>query len=527
MDQTNPAATLASFDPVRDAARMDALIEAILEQFRRNPGADQEAANIIASCGVQHSHNQPQADALFHKLVVPAIALFAEQGRFELLLTIESHLYNSYIKFRENEEHFARSYRALMDGMRAGGIKFGALIKKTEFKRPIGVPKPYKVAFLVHSASMLAHIETLLAMLRGYRQQPFQPFLPYVVVLGGYDPRLDQALQAVGAKPVFLKQVAQQAKSHAARLDALRQVLVQLDIPVLVFVSVVVSMPFVFAARLAPVQIWWAMKYHTLESPEIDGYLCGGTISRFKMLGGRQWRAAPHGANDWFDAALTPKAREIKAGLGAWRLVLGSYGREEKLRDPAFLEVVCRILKAYPDCCFLWTGRTQDPVIEGAFKAHGVTGQTRFIGWVDTKVYAQVLDVFLDSFPFPAGFTIYQAMAAGVAAVLYEVPEADIGIQNSISKLYFGEEGEAADQQNVAQIFAKDSDAPLYLLAKDVEQYYALACKVIENAAFRHAVGQAGKRFIEEYMSNPARMGEGYARHIDEVARETYFEAKA
>jgi hypothetical protein len=40
-------------------------------------------------------------------------------------------------------------------------------------------------------------------------------------------------------------------------------------------------------------------------------------------------------------------------------------------------------------------------------------------------------------------------------------------------------------------------------------------------------VGGAGRRFIEEYMSNAARMGEGYARHIDEVARLTYFEANA
>jgi hypothetical protein len=374
---------------------------------------------------------------------------------------------------------------------------------------------------------MLAHIETLLAMLRGYRQQPFQPFEPFVIVWSGYNKQLHDALLAVNAKVLFMDQVVPQAKSIGARVAALRQILQQLDIPVLVFVSVVVWMPFIFAARVAPVQIWWAMKYHTLESPDIDGYLCGGTISRFKMIGGRQWRAAPHGANDWFDAALTERARQVKKELGPWRLVLGSYGREEKLRDPRFLDIVCRILKAHPDCCFLWTGREHDRIIEAAFQSQGVSAQTRFIGWVDTKLYAQVLDVFLDSFPFPAGFTIYQAMAAGAAAVLYQVPEADIGIQNSISKLYFGEEGEPADQQNVAEIFAKGSAAPLYLLAKDVEEYYASACKVIEDEAFRRAVGAAGKRFIEEYMSNAARMGEGYARHIDEVARQTYFEAKA
>jgi hypothetical protein len=415
----------------------------------------------------------------------------------------------------------------MMSPLRRGGEKFRPLIAKTEFKRPVGVPAPYRVAFFVHSASMLAHVETLLAMLRGYRQQPFQPFEPYVIILTEYSKQLHEALFAVGAKVLFMERAAPQAKALSWRMAAVRQALIQLDIPVLVFVSVVVWMPFMFAARVAPVQIWWAMKYHTLESPEIDGYLCGGTISRFKMIGSREWRAAPHGANDWFDPALTERALQIKAELGPWRVVLGSYGREEKLRDPRFLEVVCRILKAYPDCCFLWTGRKSDPTIQAAFEAHGVAAQTRFIGWVDTKLHAQVLDVFLDSFPFPAGFTIYQAMAAGVAAVLYEVPEADIGIQNSISKLYFGEEGEPADQQSVAEIFAKDSGAPLYLLAKDVEEYYALACKVIEDDAFRRAVGTAGKRFIEEYMSNAARMGEGYARHIDEVARLTYFEAKA
>src|SRR6185436_14508130 len=106
-------------------------------------------------------------------------------------------------------------------------------------------------------------------------------------------------------------------------------------------------------------------------------------------------------ASGWLAPEKAPAAREVRASLGARGPVYGSFGREEKLNSPAFLDAVVAILRRVPGAVFLWTGRVQHPEIQKRFEAAGVAARCRFIGWVDTKLYAQVIDVFLDSFPFP------------------------------------------------------------------------------------------------------------------------------
>ena len=49
--------------------------------------------------------------------------------------------------------------------------------------------------------------------------------------------------------------------------------------------------------RIAPVQIHWSMKYHSVEFDEIDGYLTIGSFEQYRIINGKKWRAG-HGALD-------------------------------------------------------------------------------------------------------------------------------------------------------------------------------------------------------------------------------------
>lgn len=115
-------------------------------------------------------------------------------------------------------------------------------------------------------------------------------------------------------------------------------------IDALVWISVALYMPFAFGMRLARKQIWWAMKYHSINLPTIDGYVTGYSISRQKIIDGKSWRTSCYGVKDWFDPNVTQQALRIKKEFGAGKTILGSFGREEKLNNKNFIESVCNIL---------------------------------------------------------------------------------------------------------------------------------------------------------------------------------------
>jgi predicted O-linked N-acetylglucosamine transferase (SPINDLY family) len=285
----------------------------------------------------------------------------------------------------------------------------------------------------------------------------------------------------------------------------------------LVWVSIAVHMAFAFSMRVAPVQVWWALKYHSLEFPEIDGYLTGAGAGSTKLLGGRLWRCAPLASDDWYRPQLAPRAAEVRAQYSRHQLLFGCMGRESKLNSEPFLASVARILKACPEAGFLWTGRERSSAIQGALERLGVAERCHFIGWVDTKLYAQVLDVFLDSFPFPCGFTLYETMAAAKPVVLFASPEAEeTGLYALVHPLLAGTAGTPEEIHKARSIFA---EGKLFHCARHPGEYVELAVRLAGDPHARSAAGAANHAFVHAFLSDRTRMARTIARHLVELAQ--------
>jgi predicted O-linked N-acetylglucosamine transferase (SPINDLY family) len=291
-------------------------------------------------------------------------------------------------------------------------------------------------------------------------------------------------------------------------------------IAAVVWVSVALHMAFGFAMQVAPVQVWWALKYHSLDFPEIDGYLTSGSAGSTKRLGARVWRSSPLGARDWYRPELAGEARATRSRFAQHRLLFGSFGREAKLNSPDFLGAVAQILRAVPEAGFLWTGRDRNPEIQSRLEAHGVAARCHYIGWVDTKLYAQVIDVFLDTFPFPCAYTLYESMAAARPAVQFASAEAEeSGLHSMLAPLLAGEEGTPEEQERARAIFGTGPGS-LYLCAADTRQYVEHALRLAADAGLRRAAGEANRRFIAEFLSDPAHVARTLATHLVEIIRE-------
>lgn len=147
----------------------------------------------------------------------------------------------------------------------------------------------------------------------------------------------------------------------------------------------------------------------------------------------------------------------------------------------------------------------------------GVAERCHFIGWVDTKLYAHVLDVFLDSFPFPCGFTLYETMAAAKPVVVFASAEADeTGVYALVNPLLSGIAGTAQKIQTARMIFA---GGKLFYCARDPAQYVELALKLANDADARHAVGAANQSFVRALLSDRSHMARTMGRHLIELAQ--------
>lgn len=472
---------------------------------------------LLALLGLDRASPVEWNVALAERVLRPWLAQALGSGCYEDAFELEQDLYSKVTVTKETEAHFRRCVSLWWDLAADAGRRLGSE------PAPLAPGALPRIAFFLHSPKMLAHVRTLLGMLEGLARLRPAPIEPVVYVFYSFSAELDTALAAHGVRVVYIDRAGKGGlRGGYAKLLELRARLAADRVDALVWVSVVTMMAFAFGMRIAPVQIWWAMKYHSVELPEIDGYLTGGGVSGgIKTIAGRRWRVGPVAAADWFAPQLAQPAREKRAALGVFRVVFASLAREEKLRNPAFLQAVARILRELPDAAFLWTGRERLAEVQEQLEALGVAQRCFFIGWVDTRLYAQVIDVFLDTFPAPCGFTLYEAMAAARPVVLYACPESENnGLHALVAPLFAREEGTEADWRSIECIFRPDGEK-LYLRAASVEEYVAYALRLARDPGFRQRAGEAGRAFVQAYMSDRERVARIYAEHLIAILRDT------
>jgi glycosyltransferase involved in cell wall biosynthesis len=470
---------------------------------------------MLREAPVDYAHEQQE----FNDQFMPAFAIVCRDGSPAMALEIEFRIYSQYVKRWEEESHFRMVYQAFVPYLReltqADNIDLQRIRSAGSLAK---IEKPRQeplVFFIIHNESELAHIQSLLRYLEAYTEfrNEIDPINTVVVSLDGLSSGLRARLQTLNVPLISLGDHAPKHPNGYVKMLKLATLCRDNQPDAIVFVSAVMWMASYFAARMASTQIWWAMKYHSFSSPDVDGYLCGSPDGEPRQIGGNHWETAPFGGKDWFVPELSNEASIIRMQLGHWKTVFGSIGREEKLRDPAFLDAVCGVLDANPEAVFLWTGTQRDENIQRFFETRQLSERTQFIGWVNTKLYAQVIDVYLDSFPFPGGYTVYESMAAKKPVVMMRLDYPGVGLQNNASPYYFAEHTEGMSGE-VQTLFRKAEDRIYFPVASDKSEYIAFACRFADDPALRSTVGHINAQFVDRYLTNRKGMAAGYTSVI-------------
>lgn len=476
-------------------------------------------SDLMSAIGVGRDAEPELTDVLLNQLVLPAIQALLAKGRTGDALNLELAAHETVTKSRETAAGFASLSRTLTPALAAAGRAIAATLPAMPRPR---IANTYRIAFIAQTMADLAHIHVAIDIMAAIHATTGERLTCALFGLLGEDARISERCRNLGIEVMTSKTFGGDRARAEGLIIGLRRHLIANEYSAAVWITAAPTAAFALSIGLAPVQIFFAMKYHSFALDEVDAYLTGGPAGRERdVIDGRAWRVGQSCYTDLVDPSRSAEAARIRAEIGVDRVVLACIGREEKINSTTYLDAVAKLLRRHPKAIFLWTGRSRFHAIQSWLDHAGVGGQCRYIGWVDTRLYAQVADVLLDSFPFPCGVTALQAMAAAKPVVFFDSPEArETGVPVFIAPLLAGVSGTPAQQTRARTILSDSSGSSLFLLAQSPDDYVEMANRLILDAAFRTQVGDALKAFTAEFVTDVNACGLSYARHLIEAIEE-------
>lgn len=338
---------------------------------------------------------------LYHRKIDEIVARFIEyctSGKEELVLLMEPYYYDKLVKKIETEEHVVRCFSKYSQLM----WKFG----KIASKRPVKQGLAHNICFISKTSVLLGHTEVMLNVLKDWKKT-----LPnlnlFFVGLSPCKKNLYDRLVGIGINII----TPNEEMSPLVSALWIREACEKNNIGTAIWLSVPIWVSFIFGFGVAKKQVLWSLKFHAIHLGDEVLHI-GMTKEKdgIAYINGKPWEAYQPKLltkNESFDFI---KRKEIRGNLDNF-FIFGTLAREEKYNSLSFVNAIIEILSRCPFGIFLYTGRKNSPFLSKALEDSGLNNRATFIGWVDTNFYSNIIDLFLETFPFGCGVTGIQALA--------------------------------------------------------------------------------------------------------------------
>jgi glycosyltransferase involved in cell wall biosynthesis len=464
--------------------------------------------------GFNRATSKEKIMVLGDEIVSVAVNEVYSLGLIEIGFFLEQLYYNNFITRFETDDAFKHGMNKISNSIEAAGSKIYKILnpsKVNEFEH-YNNPKPL-VGFFFHNASMLAHIESIFIFLKSLIDDKNLQFKPIIFCMAGRNSAFSQAFASIGVEIVYLDtdRNGNLIPGNYKRILRLREECMSREIDKLIWGCLATFMLFAFSLKIAPEQIWWSQKWTGLSSRSVDKSIHSFTPKLEQKINGDKWLGGWFQRSNWLNNVDEREVQKIRKYFNG-KLLLGSLARSEKMNDVRFLSTLTDILKMNENILFLWTGREEEKFISRFFDEKNVKHKTKFVGWVNTSLYAQVLDVLLDSFPTGNGITAIQAMEAGTPVVTMR-SRGDVRTWDQ----FIGPAMEPGSvrQGQILEVFCLEKEKQgLYFCAEDHLQYIEMANRLIRDPVLRERVGKAGERFVELMMKNPIESSKIFQEHV-------------
>jgi glycosyltransferase involved in cell wall biosynthesis len=450
--------------------------------------------------------------AVFNGLVLPIMQSAWRKLGTNAMLSLEQLVYNNYIKIEERFEHHKETFAALEPIFKQLAINDN----RNRPPLPAASVRP-RVAFILHNGAKLAHTDLLITLLRGIRKLENPPIDPAICLLTGAHKEQLAPICDELAIPLLVDNVETNG-DIVARFDRCRALLQQHQVSAVVFVSVTLHLCYLAWAPIAPVQIWLKMKFALPNFEGLDGRVIYSSMFQRNdhvIVDGAVWRSGPMGITPP-PIASDEAVRAVRATY-SYRKIIGTVAREEKIREPAFLEAAIRILQRHKDVGFLWTGRVRLPEIEAAFQTAGVADRCHFVGWVDPAIYCRVFDIFLETFPL-TGLMAAWAMHLGIPVISVS----DYGYLGlNLLGVYDGSISVSpGERREIDTIFAPVTRRFPFPWAETPDQIGDFADALLDDDDFAADFGRSAQQFVQTYLCDPLESSRIQAQNFANIIAE-------
>jgi hypothetical protein len=338
------------------------------------------------------------------RLIGKTIRDLSEQQRIDEALNLEAVWYQNLVKQIECEENYFQAFRWHKESAFAAGFKIRRQFKSSDSE---------KIAFVIPNGVLLGHTQVLLKVIQDWRQQ-FLPATISVISLTDFSKALADRL---GELSVNTYAAGSNRSSPSNAISWCRDKIENLKCNVAVWVSVPTWASYALGVGLAPKQVFWSLKFHPIHVGMGVNYIAMTPPGEGKVQinGASWWRYSPPLSIGWRRRS-EEEIRRLRDSLGDYFL-FGSIARTEKFNSEQFVLSVAKIIESCKGSKFVYTGAQDSKVIRKVFADHGLSESAIYVGWVDTELYSQAIDVFLETFPFGCGITGAQAVDAGTTTV--------------------------------------------------------------------------------------------------------------
>ncbi len=370
----------------------------------------------------------------------------------------------------------------------------------------------------------------LINLLKGFSKLSPLPFQVIVYALDTVSIEMQNTCAKIGVKIVNLSTLRGKLSLEtdlSQRLLTLRAEIQNDKVSALVYPGTYEAFPCMAASMgLAPVQIYLSLGFRSIFVPKIGGYVTTGSpVKSKKEFEGRWWRTAPIPHADIYSETGNPEAdvcdEEVcqirEKNFSRYSVILGTLARPQKIENPLFIKALARLLRANSKAIFLWFGPKELSGVREMMEAEGISDRCLFQGWVDIKIYAKLIDIHMDSFPFPTALAMYDSMSAGTAGVWME-EDSDIGVGSNVMPLLRSELGTKEEQIEAQEMYRHpETGKCLALCARSTDEYIKYVQRLIDDIPFRNALGDAGRRFMKRFCHDPRIAAKAYAAHFLEI----------
>jgi tetratricopeptide (TPR) repeat protein len=452
---------------------------------------------MLRACGMSTAGPVEWNRRMFERCLLPAFARTWETREWALALSLNQWYAFTYAKQPQTEAHAVACYGRFADSTPESFPEVSDLRKTW----PEGCSQ---VAFVTdYGVNASSPIHLLYALLRSGEWRS-AGIMPTLISLVTENPTIAE-FDLIGVPWVVVtKTVHDVLAPFPHGFAKLAGCLDERKIDTLVLFNSSEALRLVLGrARLAPAQVDFSTGFHYPLAGEIDGgiSMAGARYETGRKINGDAWRMLPAiGVKMDFPGGKA-SAAQIRRRWPAGKVLLGTLATPAKINNDAFLDTVANILAACPNAIYLWCGSEQLGPVQDGLQARGIAGRCAFMGYVDQTMFASLLDLHLDSHPFPTGVAARTMASAGTAQVLWCGSGAAGSLGDEILPVLEGKMGAGA-QAELEAIFGSPGDGDALPFTRDPAQYAALAIRLVQDAAARQRAGTAMKRYAEQYIEN-------------------------